>query len=192
MYFETYRCIIFTQAQSDQNPQVDVDEHVSTFPGRHRSLRRHTSPLRKVYLPRTLPLATCVRQSRLHGRDVELRARRLGDNRDSGDAARYLLRTPPKSYEARCTTAKRLPIPCTTTCHVCAPDSAAWPNCGASRASSWGPPCPPIIVGAPSMEESRVRSRDSVLPRWPSSPAPSRVASSMGGCTESRQQRAAR
>ena len=94
-----------------------------------------------------------------------------------------------ESQEACRATEEGPPTPCPAPCRVCAPAAPAWPSCGASRASSWGPPCPPIIVGAPSMEESRARTRDSVLPRCAPSPPPSRGPRSMGGCTQSRQQR---
>ena len=94
-----------------------------------------------------------------------------------------------ESQEACCTTEEGLYIPCPTPCHVCAPAAAAWPSCGASRASSRGPPCPPIIVGAPSMGESKARTRDSVMPRCSPPSPPSRGARSTVGCAQSRQQR---
>ena len=94
-----------------------------------------------------------------------------------------------ESQEACCTTEEGLYTPYPTPCHVCAPAAAAWPSCGASRASSRGPPCPPIIVGAPSMGESKARTRDSVMPRCSPPSPPSRGARSTVGCVQSRQQR---
>ena len=52
---------------------------LGTFSGRHQSLRGRAAPLQNVYLSREPPPVTCVCQIQLHGRTVELRARRLGD-----------------------------------------------------------------------------------------------------------------
>ena len=52
---------------------------MARLPGAPPSLRRRAAPPVKVYLPPAPPPAACVRQPRLHGRAVELRARRLED-----------------------------------------------------------------------------------------------------------------
>ena len=52
---------------------------MARLPGAPPSLRRRAAPLRKVYISRVPPPATCVRQPQLHGRAVERRVRRLED-----------------------------------------------------------------------------------------------------------------
>ena len=52
---------------------------MARLPGAPPSLRRRAAPLRKVYIHRIPPPATCVRQPQLHGRAVERRVRRLED-----------------------------------------------------------------------------------------------------------------
>ena len=52
---------------------------MARLPGAPPSLRRHVAPPWKVYLPHAPPPAAYVSQTRLYGRAVELRARRLED-----------------------------------------------------------------------------------------------------------------